>query len=112
MDVKELRIGNLVYDENSQVHEITGHDLWSWEFADFKPIPINEEWLLKLGLAKDRNIYTKGWSYLYYFEDSYSFGINVECGIELRQIKHVHQLQNLYFALTGKELEVNQLTDV
>lgn len=76
------------------------------------PIPLTEEWLLKFGfVASNQNESTALWDYVdlktgwfgliekdgYYkfASPSTSFGT---------QFHHVHQLQNLYFSLTGKEL--------
>lgn len=50
--------------------------------------------------------YTKGkltimdWGNGFVLSNSFSFSLRVE-------LKHLHQLQNLYFALTGNELEIN-----
>jgi hypothetical protein len=71
---------------------------------ELKPIPLTEEWLLKFGFEK--NITTD----LY---PTFSYDIlNVNDGIVyvlnygfVNHIKYIHQLQNLYFALTGEELQ-------
>lgn len=74
------------------------------------PIPLTEEWLLKFGFEKDWTGYaledknslsfsvTKNGAYLACWLDR-SLGIT---------IKYVHQLQNLYFALTGEELTIKE----
>lgn len=69
-------------------------------------IPLTEEWLLKFGFVSPG-----------YYEDNEIYRINEddiwimrnENGFYLYEyvetkIKYIHQLQNLYFALTGKEL--------
>lgn len=72
------------------------------------PIPLTPEWLLKLGFKKNED---------YLQEEVYeneNFQLTNECdngwfcGNEEThlEIKYVHQLQNLYHALTGKELEL------
>lgn len=80
----------------------------------FEPIPLTEEWLIKLGL-KDRYS-DEAWSwcdcpggpwdnYTEIIESDDKTGY-----IYMRDYKHlryVHQLQNLYFALTGQELTIN-----
>lgn len=38
------------------------------------------------------------------FNDGYNVHDFKRIGVTMVNIKHVHQLQNLYFALTGKEL--------
>lgn len=70
------------------------------------PIPITEEWLIKLGFhevlgvyaiyGKELNIKLNTGYWDAYFKGKY-----------VCVIKHVHQLQNLYFALTGQELFIN-----
>lgn len=77
-----------------------------------KPIPLTEEWLLKFGFNKEGNT-------IYKELNGFEFGtINTNrykprfylqtqgstSNITL-PIKFVHQLQNLYFALTGEELK-------
>jgi len=76
---------------------------------------LTEEWLLKLGFEL---AYESDYRRKFDMLDSrfgYDFDLNGDTngmqgfryiGNYLGHIKHVHQLQNLYFALTGKELEV------
>ena len=76
-----------------------------------KPIPLTEEWLLRfgfeystMGIFKIKDFVVVKWE----GEDAEFRQWNANSG-EPRSttyIKHVHQLQNLYFALTGKELEI------
>ena len=82
-------------------------------FDDIKPIPLTEDWLLKFGCKniKDSEYYELNYIYKLRF-----FGRQVQYYIYwgnhvmdkklLRAIKYVHQLQNLYFALTGNELKI------
>jgi len=78
----------------------------------FEPIQLTEHWLIKFGFS------TTQWdnfnSYRLMVGDNdytiviYSDG-NCEVGdIVTLKIKSVHQLQNLYFALTGEELEIKK----
>lgn len=119
MEAKELRIGNYVYKEyhnyndekeleiDSEIHVID--ELHNTNYETIKPIPLTEEWLLKFGFEKKQTV--KGCTY--YFEkvfritiiDKNDLYINVfnSFGISNNNY-HVHQLQNLYFSLTGKEL--------
>tara|TARA_R110000744_G_scaffold148351_1_gene261363 strand:- start:1985 stop:2344 length:360 start_codon:yes stop_codon:yes gene_type:complete len=118
MEAKDLMIGNLLsYEQTThRVISINGKSIRSvWkgnqridEYDDFvfhyKPIPLTEEWLLKFGfdnslvkdifLALDCNvIYDEG---KYYFRRR---------GFQM-VINHVHQLQNLYKALTNEDLKI------
>jgi len=117
MKANELRIGNIISKrgavitvEPAMILKVSRYPL------PYNPIPTTEEWLIKLGFEGDddeRHIVL-------------GLGGGEELSIELstktccliRAIKnesvdfvyvaypeYVHQLQNLYFALTGKELE-------
>lgn len=123
MNANELRIGNLVYFLGN-VHEIeglskrlrpdVGHFLLSnIEHAQkgfhLKPIHLSEEWLVKFGFKKDISdayvLNFKLFDIIHKYNDFYWWdGIDWNCTLEL---KYVHQMQNLYFALTGKELTIN-----
>jgi hypothetical protein len=109
----ELRVGNLLdYNGKTIIVDTIYYDQINLDFTDFsgikfealKGIPISEEWLLKFGLKfvkKDESdlFVCTVETYDFYYSDvlnSYFF-LRVE-------IEYVHQLQNLYFALTGKEL--------
>jgi len=105
MKAKELRIGNL-YDENGTISEVTPsviQDVFDADRIWCKPIPLTEEWLLRFGFEKKQN----DWFRLNDFEISPSF----ECfsfrscvWVSKYTNPKVHQLQNLYFALTVEEL--------
>ena len=114
---KELMIGNLVYrDKRDEPVQMILPYFSHLHRLD--PIPITEEWLLKFGFeryAKGRlvkQVLLNGRIYFNIINDtnlldnicelSQSTGPNfgyVEC-------KYVHQLQNLYVALTQKDLFV------
>lgn len=78
----------------------------------YEPIPLTEEWLLKFGC------YTSNWddntSFRLSVNEHYVLTINLEFetyeigDLDILPIKYVHQLQNLYFALTGEELTIKQ----
>lgn len=111
MKASELRIGNKLQKETGEIFTVLRLDntddvlveeqrgLLTLGYNLFG-IPLTEEWLVKFGF--------KQWG------DKYTFGlkgINIhhrKRGFVLRKsvpiIKYVHQLQNLYFALTGEEL--------
>jgi hypothetical protein len=70
-------------------------------------IPLTEEWLLKFGFRLDNIHYTKDDVDLLMSTQMFSnelIGFFYSPNDRL-EIKHVHQLQNLYFALTGEELQ-------
>ncbi len=81
------------------------------DLRDIEPIPLTEQWLSDFGFKNSLGInnHTNGfWSkdglgieIGYFIQDKfYEFEFN---GI-ITELKHVHQLQNLYYALTGTEL--------
>ena len=76
----------------------------------YKPILLTKEWLLKFRFNDKDTVH--GWLafgtdnlYLVGDESEMYFGYNNN-ELELPKIKYVHQLQNLYFALTGEELKI------
>ena len=114
MKANELRIGNWCYDILHfkgffQVAEIGDGFVLSEDYRipikEVAGIEITEEWIFKLGFEYDNNSETfekdiidlqetaNGYQLL--FDKYHPFGI---------KIIYVHELQNLYFALTGKEL--------
>jgi len=126
MKIEELRVGNLIYfpfhNENVKVLGLglksdlskliqveTKGTILMDKLSCFKPIPLTEEWLLNFGFEK-KQMYGKHNRYffiknkLYYCEhDFYSF-VYSNNSLEIKEPKYVHQLQSLYFALTGQEL--------
>ena len=88
--------------------------------SECNPIPITEQWLLKFGFKHGA---TPKYRYIVFrigaTSESYIYCNEVkeglDCGICIHEydetylttpmgyIKHVHQLQNLYFALTGED---------
>jgi hypothetical protein len=118
MQANELRIGNLLYNNNVLVtiDARSIFDIWDDKgLKEYKPIPLTEEWLLKFGFSK-RAVLS---SVLYDMKNPrFSIYLNPPIdksnkwnilGIEKNiNIQYVHQLQNLYFALTGEELTIKQ----
>lgn len=126
MKATELRIGNIVQcnDDGTifKIDEITamgltvtalggGETTWI-EFDQFEPITLTEKWLTDFGFKMQVNQmspmaywYFIGRFGIWYYTES---DIPEYFGITLNRIdvfiKYVHQLQNLYFALTGTEL--------
>ena len=123
MKATELRIGNLTLickPEFENKKEYIQSKMTS-DYIDYfdknsllvKPIPLTEEWLLKFGLKKSEKELVLEFAdysnaYLWFNNKSGQLRLVTEQGKYLTHdnLKHVHQLQNLYFALTGKELEI------
>jgi hypothetical protein len=104
MDAKEVRIGNLVYGAEKIVYKITSDLIHILESSPnwVNPIPLTKNELLKLGFIVSfgttlvLRINNKGVLLVYDLNNKTCNGLDT--------IKYVHQLQNLYFALTNKEL--------
>ncbi len=114
MKANELRIGNL-YDQFGNITEVNWCTIKDLEKAPkeqlwCKPIPLTEELLLKFGFEKDGNkIYRNGRFFienLFGNRMTFRITINNAESAHANSIEFVHQLQNLYFALCGEELEM------
>lgn len=126
MEANELRIGNWVHQftkiDASNSADFTKDVLVSMEtlhiikgnnsFFGYEPIPLTEEWLVRFGLIDIEGIINKSFPFGEYVKTSSFGGISINYqtnSIQIMpkiEIKHVHQLQNLYFALTGEELTI------
>lgn len=117
MKQTELRLGNYITIHGclQEIVELPLPENCTDE--NTKPIPLTEEWLLKFGFYADN----ESWYYSLYFDKNqetfkicplYSNGIPsgmfsvLNCMACVKKIQFVHQLQNLYFALTGEELTI------
>ncbi len=101
------------------VVEINPPDIFDVTIDELKPIPLTEEWLERFGFKKGSE---KGLSLNHYYKQLELLNWEYKCTpnmtrdgfivhhgfmsdwSELTEIKHVHSLQNLYFALTNTEL--------
>ena len=112
MKVNELRIGNFISSPRREidiVKQVNENNVWGQFYEDILPIPIplTEKWLLdfsfkgRLDFKWNNNVGIQIIDGKYYFAfkdlSNVLFHSIIEC-------KYVHQLQNLYFALTGEEL--------
>ena len=134
MKVTELRINNLVnygvnvvpiksiHTESFLKNEVSVYVELNEKLSNYclnideiTPIPLTEEWLLKFGFEKevDRiDIFTKqrlriwkgynGKSLCYLVDE------DNENGYYLKDIEYIHQLQNLFYALTEEELSYDK----
>ena len=129
MDAKELRHGNLVYTKHvitckySNVRKVSNTIMVNFERENdyLKPIPIAEDRLLEFGFIRDFSHYVGG-EFEYSKPDCVIEYSKPDCVIDMdmnliyicsndgsveskgKTPKYVHQLQNLYFAITNKEL--------
>lgn len=117
MKANELRIGNLVEINAPIINKVIAVDVYHISKIKknkdcCKPIPLTEEWLLKFGFEKtewdNNNSFRKMIGNNDYTIVFYSNGICEISDIITKKIDYVHQLQNLYFALTGEELTLKK----
>ena len=133
MKANELRIGNKIIGvysdgENDELEdictvlaldetgEINGHKIWVESsnsnaeiFSEFKPIPLTEEWLIRFGFD---NLGKFGWGIGdFHIENTKNLRGKYKYKYCFRTISRkiirvttVHQLQNMFYILTGKEL--------
>jgi hypothetical protein len=114
MEANELRIGNYVSHNSNWFYRGEEVVNFQWSESDWSalgectlflenvdPIPLTEEWLFKFGFNNKKDYFTINniISISSCFKRSYILGDKLTEHIEC-----VHQLQNLYFALTGTEL--------
>lgn len=119
MKANELRIGNwvteLLVNNNSfvdtpiQLHTVGEYVISAVNNNKVKPIKLTEEWLIKFGFESNGIAFLKNGYIIWIQENKYVFALyEAYSNNELfTEIKYVHQIQNLYFALTGNELEIN-----
>ena len=109
---KFIKVAMIHPDYGETFHPLT------WYGDDLKPIPLTERWLLDFGYKSIGKLHLTYKLNPFIIELSvlgshYNFRkiISKEESMMLKEIKHVHQLQNLYFALTGKELTTKQANE-
>lgn len=125
MKAEELRKGNYVQGGvlaipkwgiySDGVTKLTSFGIYTIDegYDKFKPILLNEEWLFKFGF-EGYSLDLKSARIHFRYVDG-----RPECfdliqddkvvGFRYGGVRYVHQLQNLYFTLTGKELEIKDV---
>ncbi len=127
MNANEFRIGNFVYDTFNASYDIIQIDLddfcvmRNYQMSNhenpYQPIPITKDWLVKFGFVKDENVYLNNNIYVQYVLNMIAIRINDNAVLIKNTdwvcittfenpIKYVHQIQNLYFLLSGNELKL------
>ena len=119
IEARELRIGNFLLFEDNSVIEVRGihpsgkniHDGKKWiEVFRLNPISLTEDWLLKFGFEYEQDGFdgvNKSFITLLRVGGNHSiYQLSIKEIAILTFIESVHQLQNLYFALTGTELTI------
>ena len=126
MEAKELRIGNYIYRpdltgvglrkekilELGEKAIVTGPIKVKCDYFELSPIPLTKEWLVKFGFEKISQYFYKKEKFsieLFVLDNinwAFRFRTTEKSSIMIASIQHVHQLQNIYFALTNEEIEV------
>lgn len=132
MDVKELRIGNIILadyggdiglreirvfqiNESGCVFDEESNEFWD---ETLKGVPITEELLILLGLesfVREDKRYWRTGHYMFisghwrfrFSQKSKELILYIHDDY-IRHIKFIHELQNVYFSLTNEEIEINE----
>jgi hypothetical protein len=119
MELKDFRLGNFIQDKSGNIKSVealsslTGIAVEEGNsFEIYEPILLNNEWLLKLGFR------ACGTSWLHVSQHFSGFDVQLideqyflnSDGLPFSNgFAYVHQLQNLYYAMTGSELPIESL---
>ena len=109
MKANELRIGNIINHITGEI-TVKSDDFEHIEKdpCEYMGIELTEEWLKRFGVTKYCND-TYHIAFMWIIKiDNNTWEVRVNLDFLLCDIQYVHQLQNLYFALTGDELKIIQ----
>jgi len=119
--MEEFRIGNYIIDYETEpyyfkIEEIKYNEQGNlacyyrkgscWSIAPNR-VELTEEILLKCGFEEDGQLFHNQIALYKNGLDGFNYNVNFFEYDNLEEIKYLHQLQNLYFALTNEELTVN-----
>jgi hypothetical protein len=120
--VNELRVGNLViYKQDNDELPVLKIDGDSKKVCldlllglnmevgeqDIDPVPLTPEWLERCGFKEGTNyLFGKHLKLGIHIDYTYIGTITSTSAAFVAPAQYVHQLQNLYFALTGEELQI------
>jgi hypothetical protein len=119
MNNTEIRIGNII-KRNGLIVTVDEQTFWDMKNNPqlYTPFPLNEGWLLKFGFEKEGSEWKlfpcaevqiivfneKGYNgVMFYTRTIHTDYTPIYCE---SHINYAHQLQNLYFSITGKELKI------
>jgi len=109
MQVYQFKSGNNMFYPKSggSIGLVFGDETFSQMDEFIKPIPITEKWLKDFGFKRQNNAWNGPhkddfslWNPI--GETDFTLNDTVLCP----KVDYVHQLQNLYYTLTGKDLKV------
>lgn len=130
MNYSELRIGNLIYSSNGKIIPVrvincngvlnSGYSP-TYQVASCNGIPLTEEILIKAGFVidedagimienDDKRVIYKNKIHISVLDGVYRLFVDIDedqwYSFEWAEIKYLHELQNLFFALTKTELNI------
>lgn len=117
LTANELRLGNFIrYNEvfegvfmEPNEGQLTADDMVFIFESDLletaEPIPLTAEWLERAGFEREAETVWRHKNSQHVYETTINEYVYRVPGTSLTIIKYVHQLQNLYFALTNQELD-------
>lgn len=123
MEAKELRTGVCVYRTVEDFEPLEEKKVIVWDegifymigdcvdsLDNYEPIRLTEEWLVRFGFEccdLDEVYFLKDVD-IQFWDHNNTFHFVSNHGLLNTELKYVHQLQNLYFALTGEDLVLKE----
>ncbi len=120
VETSNMIVGGVMPDEISlwfppnvfsgdKVEISNGITIRGWQDGpEINPIPLTKELVLKCGFEEEFGgiiYYNRNRGIEFNFSNGWCMASIGE--YEITSVKYLHQLQNLYFALTGEDLEIN-----
>lgn len=115
-DIESGRIGAVLTIGEKKCTIKMPYSKLSQSYEEFEPIELNEHWLLKFGfdsnnvaykIDNDRFVFElyfyDAWNLNYVEKEKFGNG-----SVELSGYWKIHELQNLFFTLTGEELKIKE----
>jgi len=119
MTAEEIRIGNFVYHNVDECNcemtfELLKQTFNANDFNEYSPIILTEDWLKRAGFidakfrfgnAEELELDFDGDHYNIFYNQKNNDNTSEKI-LMYKELYYVHELQNLYYALTGSELSV------
>jgi len=107
MKANELRVGNWIFDNiSATTKRATWVHIKVMENDEYfaEPIPLSHEWFYRMGFIFDSVMFEKDNIRIGHYKDGFCLVNGFDISDKVIEIKYIHQLQNIYFALTNEEL--------
>lgn len=113
LSVNEIKHGNIINTPYGE-HKVYGSSpdvvqididgtIYDFDLDETQPIKLTEEWLLRFGFRQlDKYTFCKNGFFIHKRKIGFIFNV----GKKKVNLPFIHTAQNLYFALTSKELEL------